>query len=172
LRILRYLFRIIDSFTSIVLFLLLASMVVNTAVSVFFRYVLNDAISWSEEASRYLMIWMGFFGMSLATRDREHVGISFVANAMPPAGRVILRYLTDIVVLSFLVLLVILSIRQIIGSQGETTAALLLPMTVPYASVTAGGVLMALQALRRTIDMIVEDLSGTKVSERTQSGEA
>lgn len=172
MRVLKWVFRVIDNFTSIVLFLLLASMVVNTAVSVFFRYVLNDAIFWSEEVSRYLMIWMGFFGMSLATRDREHVGITFVANAMPRIGRIIFRYMSDLIVLVFLVLLVVLSIRQIIGSQGETTAALLLPMTVPYASVTAGGVLMLLQAIRRTAVMIVGDIGSRKVSEMTGSGEA
>lgn len=168
----RNVFRIIDSFTNIVLFLLLASMVINTSVSVFYRYILNDAISWSEEASRYLMIWMGFFGMSLATRDRDHVGITFVANAMPPLGRMILRYVSDAIVLGFLTLLVILSIRQIIGSEGETTAALLLPMAIPLASVTAGGVLMLLQALRRTAAMIIEDFGDRRDSDTTRSGGA
>lgn len=158
MKILKGLFQAIDHFTNVILFVLLASMVINTTVSVFFRYVLNDAISWSEEASRYLMIWMGFFGMSLATRDREHVGITFVVNSMPRIGQIILRYLADLIVLAFLALLIVLSIHQIIGSRGETTAALMLPMTIPYASVTAGGVLMFLQALKRTALMLVDDL--------------
>lgn len=155
---LQLVYRIVDNLTHILIFVLLAVMVANTAVSVFYRYVLNNAISWSEEASRYLMIWLGFFGMSLATRDRAHVGITFVVNALPAPLRRFFLYLVDLIVLAFLVLLLILSIREIHASQGQTTAALLLPMAIPYAAVTTGASLMLLQALRRTIDLVREHL--------------
>ncbi|HUX52284.1 MAG TPA: TRAP transporter small permease [Spirochaetia bacterium] len=154
----RNFFRIVDALTNSMVYLLLSVMVLNTAVSVFFRYILGNAISWSEEVSRYLMIWMGFFGMSLATRDREHVGVTFFINALPPIPRKILRYLSDFLVIGFLLLLIVLSISQIIGSEGETTAALEIPMAIPLSSVTVGGFLMFLQAIRRTVKMIREDL--------------
>ena len=154
----RKFFQGVDALTNSMVYLLLAVMVLNTTVSVFFRYILGNAISWSEEVSRYLMIWMGFFGMSLATRDREHVGVTFVINALPPVPRRILRYLSDLLVIGFLFLLIVLSVSQIIGSQGETTAALEIPMAIPLSSVTVGGLLMFLQAIRRTARMIRDDL--------------
>ncbi len=156
--VMRKFFRVVDALTNGMVYLLLSIMVLNTAVSVFFRYILGNAFSWSEEVSRYLMIWMGFFGMSLATRDREHVGVSFVTNALPPVIRKILRYLADTVVVAFLLLLIVLSVRQIIGSEGETTAALVIPMSFPLSAVTVGGCLMFLQAVRRMAKMIREDL--------------
>lgn len=158
MKILRVIYRVIDNLTNILVFIFLAVMVLNTAVSVFYRYILNDAISWSEEASRYLMIWLGFFGMSIATRDRAHVGITFLVNALPASARRVFEYVVDLIVLALLVLLFVLSIRQIYASQGQTTAALLLPMAIPYASVTAGTFLMLLQAVRRTIDLVRQHL--------------
>lgn len=155
----RKFFRIVDTLTNSMVYLLLSVMVLNTAVSVFFRYIVNNSISWSEEVSRYLMIWLGFFGMSLATRDRDHVNITFVVGLMPPKVRRAIRYLADVVVIVFLAILIVTSIRQIAGSAGETTAALVIPMAIPLASVTAGGCLMLLQAIRRTVSMVREDIA-------------
>ena len=45
-------------------------------VQVFFRYVLNDSLSWSEELARYLYIWQGWLGISLIERKRKHVSIT------------------------------------------------------------------------------------------------
>ena len=36
----------------------LALMVVVILLQVFFRYVLNNALAWPDEAARFLMLWM------------------------------------------------------------------------------------------------------------------
>jgi TRAP-type C4-dicarboxylate transport system permease small subunit len=156
------LLRTLDEATKIVIYVLLACMIVNTASSVFARYVLQNAISWSEEASRYLMVWMGFLGMSLAMRDGEHVSVVFVVDAMPGSLRRILRYLAQAVSLAFLVLLLIYSISQLSTVRDQTSIALMLPMSVPYAAVTAGAALMVIQSLRRITALVREDLGRSR----------
>ncbi len=141
-------FLFVDGATRAIIYILLSCMIVNTAVSVFFRYVLHNAIFWSEEASRYLMVWVGFLGMGLAIRDGEHVNITFLVSALPPKMRVAVNYLAEILALGFLVIVLIFSIDQLRTVQGQTSVALMLRMYLPYASVTVGSFLMILQSLR------------------------
>ena len=47
---------------------LLVCMVVTTSAGVFWRYVLNSALSWSEELGRFLLVWISFLGAAMATR--------------------------------------------------------------------------------------------------------
>ena len=46
-------------------FLLVAAMVIVTTLQVVFRVFFN-ALTWSEELSRYLLVWGTFFGATLA----------------------------------------------------------------------------------------------------------
>mgnify|MGYP001407570087 CR=1 FL=1 len=42
------------------------SIALIVSASIFFRYVLNDSITWSEEIAKYLMVWMVFVGAPVA----------------------------------------------------------------------------------------------------------
>ena len=59
------------------------SMTVIVAVQVFFRYVLNQSLFWSEELARYLLVWLSFLGASVAYRRKAHPGIDILQAKMP-----------------------------------------------------------------------------------------
>ena len=90
--------RIIDEFGAILLFLILMS----TFYQVVSRYFLNFPLSWSEEVSRYLLIWMAMIGSAMALRKNEHVFIQTFVNRLSPARRKIVRYLNYFVISSVL----------------------------------------------------------------------
>jgi len=50
---------------------------------VFFRYVLNDSLSWSEEAAKYAMLWMVFLAAPIALRLGGHPSIQLLVHTMP-----------------------------------------------------------------------------------------
>ena len=50
-------------------------MAMLVAVQVFFRYVLNQSLFWSEELARYLLIWLTFLGASCAYYRHAHPGV-------------------------------------------------------------------------------------------------
>jgi len=62
-------------------FLLAISVVV--VVSVYYRYVLNNSLIWSEEACRYMTVWLIFLGLSSAHRRGQHVSVGSVLNRLP-----------------------------------------------------------------------------------------
>lgn len=67
--------------------LLLAVIAVVIAVSVVWRYGLNSALSWSEEITKYAMIWLAFIGSPLALPAGGHVGVDVLPNALPARAR-------------------------------------------------------------------------------------
>ncbi len=52
---------LLDRFCSIVLVILLAGMVLVTLMQIICR-VFFDALTWSEEVARYLLVWSTFIG--------------------------------------------------------------------------------------------------------------
>lgn len=62
---------------------LLAAMVCFILGQVFFRYVLNDAPRWTEEAARFGMLWMTGLMAPVAYRQGGFVAIDMVERALP-----------------------------------------------------------------------------------------
>ena len=63
--------------------LALALMVGVILVQVFCRYLLNNALPWPEEASRFLMLWMTGLAAPAVYRQGGFVAIDMLDNALP-----------------------------------------------------------------------------------------
>ena len=63
----------------------LAFMVVFILTQVFFRYVLNSALPWPDEAARFAMLWMTGLMAPTAYRRGGFVAIDMMARALPRA---------------------------------------------------------------------------------------
>ncbi len=61
----------------------LALMVVVILLQVFFRYVLNSAMPWPDEAARFLMLWMTGLIAPVAYRSGGFVAIDMLELALP-----------------------------------------------------------------------------------------
>ncbi|PJN91702.1 TRAP transporter small permease [Bacillus sp. mrc49] len=67
----------------------LAGIIVFTSLNVFFRFVLNNPISWAEEMTLGLFIWMVFIGISSAMKRDGHVGVDYFVKKMPKPLRIL-----------------------------------------------------------------------------------
>jgi len=60
------------------------TMAVIVAAQVFSRYVLNYSLFWSEELARFLLVWLTFFGASVAYFYQAHPGVDALYRRLPP----------------------------------------------------------------------------------------
>ena len=60
-----------------------ALMVVAILIQVVFRYVLNNALPWPDEAARFCMLWMAGLMAPTAFRRGGFVAIDMVSHALP-----------------------------------------------------------------------------------------
>lgn len=84
--------------------LAIALMVVVILLQVFFRYVLNNALPWPDEAARFLMLWMTGLIAASAYRRSGFVAIDMLERALPHRIGALLSL--ALLVISLLVLLV------------------------------------------------------------------
>ena len=55
-------------------------------VAVVARYGFGQAVSWTEEVPRYLLIWISFLAAAVGVLQRDHVGFDVLFNALPRAA--------------------------------------------------------------------------------------
>lgn len=72
----------LDTVFRFTLFLTLSSMIVLITAQVIFR-VFFTALSWSEELSRYLLVWSSFIGTSVAFKKGAHIAVTFAVDMLP-----------------------------------------------------------------------------------------
>lgn len=68
----------------------MALMVIAVLLQIFYRYVLNNALPWPEEAARALMIWMMALVAPSAYRYAGFVSIDMLPDLMPRKARLVL----------------------------------------------------------------------------------
>jgi len=78
---------------------LIAVMTGSVLLGVYFRYVLNNSLNWTEETAIMSAIWVAFLVSPWAYRNGGHVAIELVVSSMPrPATRVV-RIIINLLVL-------------------------------------------------------------------------
>jgi TRAP-type C4-dicarboxylate transport system permease small subunit len=65
----------------------LSCMAVFVFGNVVLRYVFNSGITWAEEASRYLFIWLIFLGAIVASRENAHLGVDMLVRRLSVKNR-------------------------------------------------------------------------------------
>ncbi|ORC31168.1 hypothetical protein B4O97_17300 [Marispirochaeta aestuarii] len=136
---------------SMFLILLTLTMFIIVAFNVFMRFVMNQSLGWADELARFIFIWIGFLGAVLAYKNDEHVGLSFLIDAIQSSrGKRIISVIQQI--LSLVVLLFI----TYFGYQASTTVmnvspALSIPMSLMYLIVPFCGGMMCLLGIGKLI---------------------
>src|SRR5438128_300629 len=112
--------RVEAAFIIILVFLLTAVTFAQVAT----RYVLGDPLIWSEEAARYLFVWVSMIGAALAIREGGHFGLDLLIRRAP-ALKPVLGPAVTVVTSVFLVILLKTGIDE------TNLAAMQFAMTFP-----------------------------------------
>lgn len=74
----------------------LAVVASSVMTQVIMRFVFSSATAWAEETAVYGMVFAVYFGASLAVRERAHIRITMLVNALPRVLQIICIVLADI----------------------------------------------------------------------------
>jgi TRAP-type C4-dicarboxylate transport system permease small subunit len=107
-------------------------------LGVFFRYVLNNSLSWSEELSRYGLIYATFIGAAFACKRGTHIRVAVLDELVPEGWRRGLKILQEGITLLLLIYLTYLAVRITGVLHGTKSTAMLLPMSLIYVAVVIG----------------------------------
>jgi TRAP-type C4-dicarboxylate transport system permease small subunit len=144
----------VDTFVSRISFvmekLLMAMMfaiVATVTWQVFSRFILADPSSFTEELSRYLLIWIGILGAAYAYKTKAHLGLDLFVEKMATANKKVALVIIELVVITFALTVMIIggfSLVSITLELKQTSAALGVQVGFVYSVIPLSGLLIIL----------------------------
>ena len=119
-----------------VAWVLMALMVVAILIQVFFRYVLNNALPWPEEAARAMMIWMTAAIAPSAYRWGGFVSIDMMKDALPKLVRAMLSIFLLVIATAVLVFLLMRAIDHFNSGFLFTASSLKIKLAWVYLAMS------------------------------------
>lgn len=151
---------VLERLTMVPLLIAGAAMVAIVIAGTFWRYVLGDPLLWTEEAARYLMIWIALIGASVCIRHGEHVRVEMLVRLLPSALRKAVDVIVAALILVFLGVLVWIGGGMALEATRQTSPALGIPMAVPLAVIPLSGALMGLHLILRVAMLATGERTG------------
>lgn len=118
-----------------------------TILQVFFRYVLNSPLLWTEELARYCGIFVIMLASSIALKHNQHIGIDFFVSKLPPSTKRPLRIFYSVVTIGVMGYLTYYMIVLLSKMFLTPTPAMRIPIGIPYLAMTFGCAMCVLLAL-------------------------
>jgi len=113
----------------------IVAMVVAILVQVFFRYVLNNALPWPDEAARFCMLWMTGFMAPIAFRRGGFVAITMLGDMLPKRAATVLALVLLLISAGVLALACKLGFGEVTGFAGKfKTASLYVPLDLSFTN--------------------------------------
>jgi TRAP-type C4-dicarboxylate transport system permease small subunit len=111
---------------------------------VFARYVLNAAPGWTEELSRYLMMWVTLLGGAAVLRSGGHIAVTALFDWLPRRAHPALLVLRDAAMLAALAILFWHGWGYAEINAVQESAAMEIRKSIIYAALPLGAALTML----------------------------
>ena len=77
-------------------------MLTLVTAQVFFRYIMQVSVPWTEEAARWFYAWQIFLGSAIATKEGLHLRADFLLARFPPRAKACVDFVISLAGLAFL----------------------------------------------------------------------
>ena len=142
--------KVINKILRFIVIIMLSVMSVVVFAQVLFRIV-HLSIPWSEELSKYLLIWSTFLGAAICIRKGSLVGLEFLKNSMSEEKQKILQTILNLIVCAMLLFLINVGFWAVRRVWFQITPVLKLSMGLMYAAIPIGSVFMLINQILMTI---------------------
>lgn len=134
--------------------LMLVAIVGVVSVGVFCRYVLHIGLGWTEEAARFLLIWLTFTAATVAVDRWSHFQLAIATTWLPRRYHRPLQLFAVCIVLLMSAALVRYGVDVARISWNQTSPMMDWSMGYLYLIVPVSGAFMFLFALRHLVDLL------------------
>jgi TRAP-type C4-dicarboxylate transport system permease small subunit len=124
-------------------------MTVFIFAQVFWRYVLNSSLPWTEPAAVMIMGWFIFLGAAVGIREGYHLSFDALLYFLPERAKLWLYSVSDMLVAGFGVGMVWFGAQLAAKTAGNKLPGLGISGAFDFLPIVAGGVLVVLFSLER-----------------------
>lgn len=136
---------------------------------VFSRYVLNSPSTFTDELSRFLLIWVSLLGAAYYSGKNVHIAFTIFPSWLGPSNRKRLNILIHTIVIIFVLCVFVIGGGMLVFytfTYLQLTPSLQLPMAVVYSIGPISGLLIIYYKLSDILELFKIDPE--KVSEKQQ----
>lgn len=120
-------------------------------LQVFSRYLLGQALSWSEEIALLGFAWIIAISTALVVRNGLHARMSLLPDSLPPKGKALVERIIALCVVGLGIALVRSGIDYMLETRGMLSAASEYPLELLHAVAPGFGILLTIFALERVV---------------------
>ena len=135
----------LDKVCSVLIVIMLGLMVVITTAQIICRTWFT-ALSWSDEVTRYLLVWSTFLGASVVYRHSSHISVTLLQEKVPAGVGKAMRIAVHAICLVLFTVLLYYSARYC-GKLNKTATALPIKMKYIYLCIPVSMGVMMVHAL-------------------------
>lgn len=130
--------RIIIGITGIILL----AITVIIFIQVIYRKVLQNSLAWSEELTKYLMVWMTFLATGYILGRGAHSNMDMLVTKLPKSLQLIINKISGVLLMFFSYVVLKYGYELTLLGTRQKSSALLIPMNYVYLSIPVGGAIM------------------------------
>ena len=148
-------YQVLVSFLQWLCLALIIGLTVMVFFKVFFRYVLNNPIVWSDEVIMMLMLCLTYFGAALAAHRGGHINVEIIETILGgkrSRGGSILRRINDIITAVLLTVVMFFGVKLSLYSRDQQTDILLLSYFWIYIVLPIGLLFMILMIIKKIME--------------------
>lgn len=146
--------RSLDRVLVVLLVALFAALVLMVVWQVLSRYALNSPSAFTEEAARYLMIWVSLLGASYVFRMRLHIGLDLLTRKLTGSNKRIVEVAALTAAVSFALLILLVGgarLVELTWSLDQVSAVLGIRMALVYLAIPLSGGFILLYTLEQLL---------------------
>jgi TRAP-type C4-dicarboxylate transport system permease small subunit len=154
---------VLDSVLKVVCVTLFALLVCLVSWQVFTRLVLSDPSVWSEEAARYVFVWVSLIGVSIATGEKADVAIDYFVGKTPVPVQRVLEIVAYLSTLTFAVVVMVWGgWANSMQTWDQANPVLPISAGVLYLAVPVAGVLFTFYLLYHLVRTLSRGYTGVE----------
>lgn len=142
---------LINKIENIIAIFVISLLSVVVFLQVFFRYVLNNPLAWSEELARFLAIWLVYISAAIVLRDDSHMSMDYFVKLFSPKVQAWADVIGKIIISTFLLVGIKESFKIIRITMSQLSPSLDIPMGLIYLALPTSFSLMLLDFITRII---------------------
>ena len=143
------------------------SIALIVSTSIFFRYVLNNSITWSEEIAKYLMVWMVFVGAPVAMVQSRHIAIEMFPNLFRPRIRALVFLIVNLLIVLTMAFWTYRGFTYTVGGMSQVMSSFdKIPLGVVFASIPFGSCIMMIISFQISLNQILVIIDPEKYEDR------
>ena len=149
---------VLDKVCSAAIVLMLGAMVIITGAQIVCRTWFT-ALSWSDEVTRYLLIWSTFLGATVVYRHNGHISVTLLRDALKPRAAKALRVLVHVICFALFAVLLYYSTFYCMKLK-KTATAMPIKMKYIYSCIPVSMGIMMIHSLLMGIDEALTEVKG------------